>query len=85
MLYRIFTEDTNRSRIEELCSNFFDAFTLISAQGFWKGNKENSLIVEVVDDNDITDQINNLALAIKRDNKQEAMLIQKVANSQYLL
>jgi len=84
MLYRIFTERKNSKKIEKLISKYFKGFSLIKNNGYWKLQKEKSLIIEIVTD-DTNKLINDLAKEIKEINKQEAVLVQKVKNNQWLI
>lgn len=74
MLYRIFTEDMNQDRIEQIITKHFPGFTIHKAQGFWRLQKENSLIIEIMtEDNDA--KIKAIAGEIKQANKQETAWI----------
>ena len=84
MLYRIFTEDKNRRKIERICAKYYPGYTLIKAEGFWRLQKEKSLIIEVITE-DPAARISKLAKDIKNANKQEAVLVQKIKNSQWLV
>lgn len=75
MLYRLYTEDKNREGIEQIISKYFDGFTLIPAIGYWKGNKEQSLIVEILSDKDVLPVVEQIAEEIKRVNDQQSVLI----------
>lgn len=77
-MYRIFTEDVHRERIEELVSAHFDGFTLIPAIGFWKGARESSLIIEIETDDVVS--VRELADSIKFANAQESVLIQHIVS-----
>jgi hypothetical protein len=83
MLYRIITEDKGipklRLEIEQAVSKYFDGFTVIdSAIGFWRGDRENSVIFEISneDSTDVSKRIHKVASLIKEINKQEAVLVQ---------
>lgn len=69
--FRIYTEDKNRAKIEELLSIAFDGFTVIRTKGFWKGASENAVIIEIFTKN--AELVRALCGAIKRCNKQEAV------------
>ena len=84
MLYRIFTENKNHKEIEKIVSKYFEGFTLIKSEGYWRLQKENSLIIEIVTD-DTDKLINDMAGEIKKANNQEAVLIQKIRNNQWLI
>jgi len=77
--YRIYTEDKNRECIIALTVKKFDSFTVYNAQGYWKGQAEDSLVIEIIDeDKDIRYRVNTLAYEIKILNQQEGVLIQIV-------
>lgn len=84
MLYRIFTENKNLKKIEAIVSKYFEGFSLIKSEGFWRLQKENSLIIEVITD-DTDKLINDMAKEIKTANKQEVVLIQKIKNNQWMV
>lgn len=84
MLYRIFTENKNLKKIEKVVGGFFEGFTLIKSEGFWRLQKENSLIIEIViPPND--EKISELARLIKQENNQETVLIQRINNNQWFV
>lgn len=84
MLYRIFTEQINLHKIEKIVSKFFEGFTLIKSEGFWRLQKENSLIIEIVT-SEQDQKITDLAKLIKQANNQESVLIQRINNNQWLV
>lgn len=71
--YSIHTEDKDAKWIENLLSIVFDGFTIVKADGFWKGIKEKSLEIIIYTDN--TELIRAIAEQIKHHNNQEAVLI----------
>lgn len=82
MLYRIFTEDVNREKIEAILTKYYPGFTITKAKGYWRLQKEDSLIIEIVtEDTDTT--IKQIAGEIKTENNQQAVLIQKIKNQQF--
>lgn len=85
MLFRIFTEDKNRDALRFGIAERFDAFTLLDAWGFWKGEPEKSLVIEIVGDPEIEATVRELALWIKRTNEQEAVLIERLENHSELV
>lgn len=74
MIYRIYTEDKNRNKLEKIVATYFHGFTLIPSTGYWEGAKEESLIIEVVGINEDT-KIRQCAEAIKAVNEQQAVLV----------
>lgn len=85
MLFRIFTEYTNREGIERAANNYFEGYTIFTGVGYWKGSKEKSLLLEVVDKPSKLEAVKSLAREIKRINSQEAVLIQSVQNQDLLV
>jgi hypothetical protein len=78
MVYRLFTEDKNHKDIEKIVSRYFDGFTIIPALGYWKGERERSLIIEISSETDEESQIRQLASEIKLYNHQQSVLIERV-------
>jgi len=83
--FRIYTEDTNREKIEEIISKHFEGFTIFKTDGYWRLQKEKSLIIEILGESDIVAKINSLAREIKEMNNQEAVLVQKIKNNNWLV
>lgn len=71
--FKIYTERLNEDKIKELLSISFDGFTIIHTKGCWKGTEENSLIIEILTENETL--IKAIAQKIKHQNKQEAVLV----------
>ena len=84
MLYRIFTEDKNKKAIEKIINKYYEGYTLYKAEGFWRLQKENSLIIEIITE-DPAAKVNKIAKEIKAKNKQQAVLVQKIKNQQWLI
>jgi len=87
MLYRIYTEDVKRNRkaVEREISAAYPGFTLTKGQGFWRLQKENSLIVEIVAPHSADQKVLRLARRIKTVNHQEAVLVQRIRNCQWIV
>lgn len=84
MLYRIFTEDKKQKNIEVIVNKYFPGFSIYKGHGFWRCQKEKSLVIEIITD-DTDAKINKIAKEIKAKNKQQAVLIQKIKNKQWLV
>lgn len=82
MLYRIFTENKNQKEIEQVINKYYEGYTLIKGEGFWRLQKENSLIIEIVTE-DADAKISAIATDIKSINKQDTVLVQKIQNHQW--
>lgn len=87
MLYRIFTENINKPEIASITSKQFDGFTMLEGVGYWQGERENSLVVEIIapDTRDNHERVNTIAREIKQANKQQAVLVQVMQNDSYLI
>lgn len=87
MLYRLFTEDSPayRHNVIAIVSRWFDGFTLIPCVGHYKGQPENSVIVEIaVSDRESRNPdriIQDIAAEICRRNDQECVLVQRIATA----
>ncbi len=84
-LYQIYTEDKNRYSIEHYVGCEFSGFSVLPAAGFYKGLRENALIIEIVGDQNVDaeaselrfelEKVRRAALRIKDHNEQENVLI----------
>ncbi len=84
MLYRIYTKDLNNNRVQQIASKYFPGFTITKSMGYWQGQKENSVVLEIVT-NKQDAKVRKLAKEIKIANKQEAVLVQRINNNQWLI
>lgn len=77
---RIYTEDKNREAIYRIVSDCFDSFTVFNCTGFWKGQIELSMCVEILVDarkcavTGIPALIKAMCARIKDENEQESVL-----------
>lgn len=87
MLYRLFTENKNYDQIKKLVCDLFDGYTIIKADGIWKGESEHSLIIEINGDVRIfaNDAIQQLCFAIKKLNQQDKILVQRIESDSKLV
>lgn len=69
-LYRIHTERFDN--LARLAGEYFDGFTIIESVGYWKGQQEKSVIIEVVTENSL--YINLLVQDIISVNNQVEVL-----------
>lgn len=72
-MIRLYTEDVNRPEIESILDHDFPGYTLIPAQGRWKGVSEPSLVVELATASQ-ADAI-HAAEEIKAANHQESVMV----------
>jgi len=75
ILYRIYTEDKNRSRVIERVTRDFDGFTVMTGDGYWKRHVESCLIIEIVTPSHNHDKILAIAEWIEACNDQESVAI----------
>jgi len=85
MLFRICTANVNQDKIEKIVGKRYDGFTIVHGTGFYKKQKENSLIIEIVTDENEVENIKSIASEIKETNKQDAVLVQKIENNQWFI
>ena len=86
MLYRILTEDLNREDIVAIASQYFPSFTLLDGTGYWNGTAERCLIIEVDGhESNIAADVLSVADRIKKQNEQEAVLVQRVPSDTMII
>jgi hypothetical protein len=73
-LYRIFTED--KGNLHTIASLVFSGFSIYPVQGYWNGIEEKSVCIEIVTNSE--EFVKGLAQLIKKKNKQEYVLVQRV-------
>jgi hypothetical protein len=76
-MFRILTEDKNRAEVERIVAGSFEGFTVIPATGYWQGQKEQSLAIEVDVPSERKPEIVKVAQAIKTANNQAAVLVEE--------
>lgn len=76
-LYRLFTENVNKEWICQCISRHFPGFTLLEGIGYWEGQGERSLCIEIVTED--ADKVRIISHAIKEHNKQDSILVQKIS------
>lgn len=70
------TQEAFDKFLNETVASIYDGFTIIEAQGFWKGMREKTTIIEILTDN--TAGINIIARAYAKQFSQDAVLVQQV-------
>lgn len=88
-LYRVLTENVNYQDIlQYLDDHFPDGYTIVQANGAWQGQREKSLIIEILACKltiMLQPAIDGLAYWLKKHNKQEAVLVEIInVDVQYL-
>ena len=74
-IYRIYTEKKDPEWIAGQVAMFFDAFTILEGTGYWKGTREDCLIIELIVSADRWVDVELVAERIRKGNKQEAVLV----------
>jgi len=76
-IYRIYTENVNRDDIVKIAGEYFQGFTLLDGVGFWQGTPEQSLIIEIIGTEKDAANVELVAYKIKKNNCQQAVLVQE--------
>ena len=86
ILYRIMTEDINRSEVIKTANKYFSGYSISepgTRSGYWRGVGEKSILLEVITDDKAS--VMSLANDIKLINNQESVLVEVIKNSAYLV
>lgn len=76
VLYRIYTEDKQYTRTLESVRSYFEGFSIIrEVAGNWKGNSEESIIIEIVSDEAHESLVLQCAEQVKNVNAQQEVLV----------
>ncbi len=78
ILYRIYTEDVNREKIEQICLEellFGSGFTITTGTGYWRGFREKCVVLDVIGRDQDRDAVLKAASRIKTANKQESVIV----------
>ena len=91
-VFRVYTQDLERSVIEVIVNREFPAFTIYEATGYWKNEQEKTLVIEVVSSvdasNDPADaraeraKIVRICEEIRHFNSQESVMLVTTYGSQ---
>ena len=85
-LYRICTENKNYQAIQlALDAQFPSGYTIISANGAWHGEHEKSLVIEIVSTLSPNKQIEKFCYWLKKNNNQQAVMVQVIEIDRYLI
>lgn len=90
MIYRIHTENKqNVDFIASIVARRFEGFNITETVGYWKGVKEKSLVIEIdtfeEDEKLVSISVYNTAKEIKKENQQEAVLVQILGEKSILV
>jgi hypothetical protein len=74
-LYRLYTEDLNRGAIVERVGTYFPGFNIREAEGYYKGQRERAIVIELMAPAEQAHVVKFLAAVIKQLNRQECVLV----------
>lgn len=74
------TKELEKSKIENILSKSFDGFTAYEVVGYWKGNKERTLKIEIIDERPASD-LAKVAKRLKKGLNQESILMEIVQSN----
>jgi hypothetical protein len=77
--YRIHTENVNGPRILKIASARFEGFTVFYGIGYYKGEPEFSLVLEIITSDPASVYL--LAEEIRKANGQESVLVNRIESS----
>jgi len=67
----LYTEDINREAIIAILDRYLEGYTIIKAEGVWRGVPENSLLIYIAG----VSYVNEIVEAIKMRNNQESVMV----------
>lgn len=77
-LYRIYTQRKNVKWIASMVSEYFNGFTILKGTGYWRGQKEKSLIIEIATDSAAAEHhVHEICQKINGYNRQNCVMVQK--------
>ena len=81
--HRILTEDVNRQLVIDILSKYFDSFSIVPQVGYWKGQEERSLSIEIIGASEKT--VLRASEEIRVANAQEAVMVFSITGKSRLL
>lgn len=72
-IFRVYTENVNRKKVLSLAAEKFDNFTLQPTTGYFRGQPEKSVVIEIVDAR--RKDVLEVAKKIRRINGQKSVLV----------
>jgi len=79
-VYRIYTQNSKLKWLKSVLDELFDGYTLIKAEGYWRKQREKSLIIEVITielDHAMQHKLDKLVKMLHGYGEQECVLITK--------
>lgn len=62
-------------KVEQVLNKYFDGYTIVNSQGYWRGNKEDSIIVSI--SNGVG---NNIIEELKEVLQQESIMVEVISS-----
>ena len=81
--HRILTEDIDRPLIVDILTKYFDSFTIVPQVGYWKGNAEKSLSIELIGASE--KNVLRASEEIRIANSQEAIIVFSITGKSRLV
>ena len=75
ILFKIYTEDVDREKIERICSEELESFTITTGTGYWHYRRENCIVIDVVGREADRKAVLKTASRIKTKNNQESVMV----------
>lgn len=86
MLYRLFLEEVAKRQVTvNVLSEFIDGFTIVTADGYWQGQNEQSAVVELVLPDESDQFVNEIAQALAIAHDQTAILVERLENKNWFV
>lgn len=73
--FRIYTENKRDGVAERLAAAHFDGFNITETAGYWKGQREDSIVIEIIAPAADALKVEALAGELRRELQQEAVLV----------
>jgi len=85
ILYRLHTQNKNCKWLEQIISEHFAGFSIQEQIGYWQGQKEKSLCIEIMTERKSAPiRIQEIVKKICGYNKQKCVLIQRIVLDGFL-
>lgn len=75
ILYRIYTEDVNREKVQQICLEELSDFTITAGTGYWNRCWEQCVVIDVIGRDQERDAVLRAASRIKTTSEQESVIV----------
>jgi hypothetical protein len=83
--FRIYTENKRDGVAERLTAAHFDGFNITETTGYWKGQREDSIVIEIIAPGSDSLKVEALAGELRRELQQEAVLVTATEIESFLI